>query len=332
MVKTCFPVTYSTLSPEGLMAQALPQYDLGTVRSCQFWCRGLSDVYLVEAKHQGVISRYVLRVTHAHWRSHPEVAFELDLLEFYRSQALPVAYALPTRSGEFLIPIQALEGVRYAALFVYAPGGVAVGDLSPVQSHILGETLARCHQAGQDFESKFERSPLSVDYLLAESLDAIAPFFHDRPADLKFLTEVVVELQTELRSLPQDWPYWTVCWGDPHSGNVHFVDRSPTLFDFDQCAYGWRAFDVAKFFQVGVRGGISLQLRQAFLNGYQSIAPLADWELENIRRFTQASHLWSWSIALINAQLHDYSRLDGHYFSQRLEQLKRLRSPDCQLY
>jgi len=328
MVETLFPITYSTLSAEGLMSHTLPQYEIGTVLSCQFWCKGLSDVYLVETS-TGV---YVLRVTHAHWRSHDEVAFELDLLNFLRSNDLPIAYPLRTRAGTFLIPIRAPEGDRYASLFIYAPGEIPLGDLSGVQSHVLGETVARFHQAAQNFSSDYVKPSLSADHLLANSLDVIAPFLVDRPKDLQYLTEAVVEVQTHLRDLPQDSPYWTVCWGDPHSGNVHFVENSPTLFDFDQCGYGWRAFEVAKFFQVGLRGGISQQIRSAFLKGYQSVQLLETWELESLRSFTQASHLWSWSIALVNAKLHDYSRLDYYFFNQRLEQLKRLRSNDCHLF
>ncbi len=328
MVETSFPIAYSTLSAQGLVSQALPQYDIGEVVSCQFWCRGLSDVYLVETR----TGHYVLRVSHAHWRSHDEVAFELEFLDFLHSHDLPVAYPLANRQGKFLIPIQAPEGDRYAALFIYAPGQIPMGDLSGVQSHILGETVARFHQTARCFSCSYVRPVLSVEYLLSNSLDTIAPFMADRPADLKYLTEAVVEVQTSLRDLPQEFPYWTVCWGDPHSGNVHFLENSPTLFDFDQCGYGWRAFEVAKFFQVGLRGGISRQVRGAFLNGYQSVQPLEAWEIDSLSAFTQASHIWSWSIALINAQLHDYSRLDYHYFNQRLEQLKLLRSSACHLY
>ena len=197
---------------------------------------------------------------------------------------------------------------------------------------MLGETVARFHQVVRGFSTDYVRPSLSVDFLLSDSLEAIAPFMIDRPQDLKYLTESVVEVQTHLRDLPQDFPYWTVCWGDPHSGNVHFVENSPTLFDFDQCGYGWRAFEVAKFFQVGLRGGSSRQVRGAFLNGYQSVQPLDDWEINNLRSFTQASHIWSWAIALVNAQLHDYHRLDDFFFRQRLEHLKLLRSTDCHLY
>ena len=131
MIPMLFPVTYSTLSCRALTQYLLSQYKIGTVLSCQFWRRGLSDVYLVETQ----TAQYVLRVSHAHWRSQCEVAFELELLEFLNQTQIPVAYPLRTVEGELWIEIKAPEGNRYAALFIYAPGCIAIGDLNPTQSY-----------------------------------------------------------------------------------------------------------------------------------------------------------------------------------------------------
>lgn len=329
MTQTLFPVTYSTLSCGALVTQLLSQYDIGEVLSCQFWCRGLSDVYLVETQ----VAQYVLRVSHAHWRSLAEVAFELELLEFLYQKRIPVAYPLRTKDGNLWIPLQAPEGDRYAALFIYAPGCVPIGDLNPVQSYTMGRTVAQFHQVSRDFKSSFSRSPLTLEYLVKDSIEVIKPFMTDRKHDLSTLIQSADHLIKHLSKLPTNDPYWVICWGDPHSGNVHFTsDDRLTMFDFDQCGYGWRAFELAKFFQVALRGGVSLQVRSAFLAGYQSVTPLDTWELENLRAFTQVSHIWSWSIALTQAQMHDYCRLDYHFFNRRLEHLMRLRSPDCHLF
>ena len=121
--------------------------------------------------------------------------------------------------------------------------------------------------------------------------------------------------------------------GDPHSGNAHFTPNGQlTLFDFDQCGYGWRAFDIAKFLQISLRTGISKQVREAFLNGYQGVWKLTDKEVASLQPLTQIAHLWVWAINLHTALYFDYSRLDDHYFSHRLAQLKQLKSPSWQLF
>lgn len=327
--RTTFPTIYSSLSPQSLISEVLSSYDIERVISCQFWNRGLSDVYLVQT-----ISRsYILRVSHHHWRSRSDVYFELEFLSFCRDRCLPIAYPLRTTDNRLAVDINAPEGERYAALFVFAEGEVPLGDVNPTQSYLLGETLARIHEAAHLFRSRYHREPLSLEYLFDRSLHVISPFFSKRPGDRDYLNETIADSKARLEALPQSEPHWTICWGDPHSGNAHFTpDGRVTLFDFDQCGYGWRVFDVAKFLHIALRTGISRKIRDAFLVGYESVSPLEPIETEMFQPLTQAAHLWSWAIAVNNAMMDNHSRLDNSYFSQRLEQLKLLRSPDWGLF
>ncbi len=73
-----FPVVYSILSPDALVSVLRNHYQIGDVKQCQFWHRGLSDTYLVNIDDQA----YILRVSHHHWRSQKDIAFELELLDF----------------------------------------------------------------------------------------------------------------------------------------------------------------------------------------------------------------------------------------------------------
>ncbi|MGA0198330.1 MAG: phosphotransferase [Prochlorotrichaceae cyanobacterium] len=329
MARDTFPVLYSTLSAQALIDRVLSEYDLGLIKSCQFWNRGISDIYRVETQ----ASTYILRVSHAHWRSTTEVAFELEWLDFLQKQRISVAYPLRTRNGDLLIELEAPEGIRSAALFIYAPGDVPVGDLNTTQSFEMGKVLAQIHQCSLEFSSLHDRESLHLDHLLEQSLESIKPFLHQRLQDWNYLKRRVKALHQQLATLPQQSPYWTVCWGDPHSGNVHFtLDHQLTLFDFDQCGYGWRSFDIAKFLQVAVRTGLKRAIRDAFLSGYNTIAPLSDWEEANLQALTQVAHIWMWGIHLQSLKLHQYSRLDDFYFTQRLEQLKRLNTPEWQLF
>jgi Ser/Thr protein kinase RdoA (MazF antagonist) len=318
-----FPVIYSTLACQALVNLILPHYGIAMPVSCQFWHRGLSDVYLVETAK----TSYILRVSHHHWRSKTEIDFELELLDFLHQQEIPVAFPLKTQAGNLSVEINAPEGKRYAALFIYAPGSVALGDLNPTQSRLLGQTVAKLHQGAREFRSLAERQPLNLDYLLYWSLQQIAPFLQHRPQDLDYLVKAITEIEEQLQSLPSQAPYWGICWGDPHSGNVHFTSENQiTLFDFDQCGYGWRVFDIAKFWQVALQTGLSRTVREAFVTGYQDCQKITEVEYSALKPLTQMAQIWAWAISLNSAKLHNYSRLDEHYFNQRLQQLKRVRS------
>ena len=329
MNQTFFPVTYSTLACDALVSRVLPHFQITDISNCQLWHRGLSDVYLVETSS----TMYVLRVSHAHWRTKTEIDFELELLVFLQQRDIPVARPLHTKAEQLSIEILAPEGKRYASLFDFAPGQVPLGDLNPTQGQKLGETVSRLHQVATDFHSRAYRQPLTLDYLLDDSLEAIAPFLQHRQQDHDYLVEIISEVKQKLQGIPKKPPFWSICWGDPHSGNAHFTDDNQvTLFDFDQCGYGWRAFELAKFLHVSARTGLEKTVRNAFLDGYQSIQSVTSQEEDSIQPFSQAAHLWQWSISLKSAKVHDNCRLTDSYFSHRLRQLKMLSSPEWELF
>lgn len=318
-----FPVSYSTLAPQAIITRLLPRYAIAPVKTCVFWMRGLSDIYLVETED----CRYVLRISHAHWRTHVEIQFELEFLSFLQQQQIPVAYPLSTQDDKLAIEIDSLEGKRFAALFTYAAGKVALGDLNKSQAQKLGETLAKLHQASHAFCTYADRPALTIEYLLDNSLLDLSPFLSSTAQS--YLNAAIAQIKTQICQLPREAPLWVVCWGDPHSGNVHFTEANEiTLFDFDQCGYGWRAFDIAKFLQVTLQAGISPSVRKAFLHGYQLVQPLENIELSTMQALTQVAQIWSWAISVKHAIAHNHSKLDPSYFHQRLEHFKMLRSPD----
>ncbi len=320
-------VIYSTLAPQAVIEQVRSAYPIEPVKSCYFWLRGLSDVYLIETHH----NQFIFRISHCQWRSKADIEFELSVLDFFHQRCLPVAYPLRTINDQLSIELDAPEGKRYASLFIYAPGAVAIGDLNTVQATKLGETVAKLHQAGLDFCCEEDRTPLTLNHLLDDSWQTIAPFLKD--SNQGYVEDAIEHIKHQLSDFPQTPPYWTICWGDPHSGNAHFTqDNQVTLFDFDQCGYGWRSFELAKFRQVALNTGISRSVRESFLNGYLRVSSVSEFELAAVPVLTQTAHLWAWSISLTYALRHNYSRLDEGYFSVRLEQLKKLKSPDWQLF
>ena len=179
------------------------------------------------------------------------------------------------------------------------------------QSKIFGKTLAKLHQIGTKFSpsqqslllEKLTSKNLSLAYLLDNSFTKIAPFLQERPEDLDYLRNSITQIKAELKILPQQLPLWTTCWGDPHSGNIHFTeDNRITLFDFDQCGFGWRAFDLAKFLQVSLRAGMNRKIRDVFFEGYQTIQCLTLAEEDCLQALTQTAHIWAWAIN-INASI-----------------------------
>jgi Ser/Thr protein kinase RdoA (MazF antagonist) len=324
-----FPAIYSTLSPQALIAGVLTRYDIGAIEQCLFWNRGLSDIYLVET----AVKSYIFRISHHHWRSKSDIQFELEFLDFLYRHDIPVAHPLKTKDNRLFVTIHAVEGDRYGALFPYAPGEIPEGDLSITQSTIMGQTLGRIHQTSLEFNSTTQRQPLNFEYLLNDSLAVIDPCLCNRSQDRTYLIDTIDRIKQQLAFLEATPPLWSVCWGDPHSGNVHFTkDNQITLFDFDQCGYGWRIFDLAKFLQVSLNAGISSKVRDAFFSGYQELQELGDREISSLQPLTQAAHIWAWAISINATTTHNCSKLNSYYVNKHLNQLKRLGSKDWQLF
>lgn len=324
-----FPAIYSTLSPQALIEGVLTEYEIGAVNRCVFWYRGLSDIYLIETDTQS----YILKISHHHWRSQSDIRFELEYLDFLHQHDLPVASPLKTSDQQLFVTIKAVEGDRYAALFPYAPGEIPQGDLSIEQSTLLGQTLGQIHQTSLQFDNSTPRQPLDIEYLLDDSLDIISPYFDHCCGDLFYLKERICKIKQQLGCLEAKAPLWSVCWGDPHSGNVHFTsDNQITLFDFDQCGYGWRVFDLAKFLQVSLNAGINRKVKDAFFVGYQNVQKLTEAETSSLQALTQTAHIWSWAISIKASAVHNWSRVDHFYTNKHLHKLKRLSSKQWQLF
>ncbi len=324
-----FPVIYSTLSAIALVERVLPLYGLEDVKRCELWHRGLSDIYLVESAD----GLRVLRVSHHHWRSRVEIDFEVEFLNFLAGHKMPVASPITTVEGDFVVEVGAPEGKRYATLFPFAPGEIGFGGWTVEQSKKLGQVVAKIHQVSADFDCKHPRQPLNLDYLLDESLSYILPFLGDRPDDWQFVQSTAENIRTKLADFSTEKPLWTVCWGDAHSGNVHFTkDQEITMFDFDQCGYGWRAFEIGKFFQAALTTGMRRNVREAFVDGYESLTPFTEAEEYALQSMTQLAYIWSWRISLQNILLFNNSQLDRHYFLKRIERLRALSTRDWQLF
>lgn len=324
-------VIHSIPAGEALIENVLHHYPIGTAFSCRLYQRGLNDTYLVETEKD----RYILRVYRQGWRTKKEIDFELELLAFLHEQNMPVAYPIARKNGGFTEEIAAPEGTRYAAVFSYAPGMAVNKNLDTEQSRRLGEVLASIHQTTDAFKSHFSRPALSSKYLLDRSLDFITPLFLSKQSDIEHFQTQKEQIKLALAQLklPSSAPTYGICVGDVHSGNAHFTDKSePTLFDFDQCGYGWRVFDIAKFIHTTFSWQMDSQVRKPFVEGYQAIRQLSEAELTSIPVFAKVAHIWVMGITCqVAGEVVPYGHFTDEWFDSKLALLSQLNSGELDI-
>ena len=76
---------------------------------------------------------------------------------------------------------------------------------------------------------------------------------------MPFLKAFIKELEQQIKVNRTNWKRG-LCHGEIYTGNIHRNElEALTIFDFDFCGYGWRAYDVASFlgiFGEGIRADV----------------------------------------------------------------------------
>ncbi len=323
MQRQRFPAAASILSSEHLTERVLRRYELKEPVRCRFFRLGVNDTFQV---HAG-LTQYFLRVYRHGWRTRAQIAAELDMLVYLRSEGIPVSSPLERRDGGYLSRIDAHEGVRYAVLFTAAPGRGMKRDLRNCFSY--GELAARIHVSLDRRPRDERRFDLDFLHLVHGPLLHLERVLGHRQADLEYLRTAGVGLAKEIEArLPTTTPAYGSCHGDHHGGNIHIdQDGLLTLFDFDCYGYGWRAYDIAvfllglslRFGQSGTGKGKATRRWNAFLRGYESIRKLGAAEREAISLFVPVRHLWLMGLHAQGIDVWGYSLMQDTDFDRHLK-------------
>jgi len=313
-VGNVFPAMYSMLSSDALLDFVASHYDVGTVTRCKILTRGLNDTYRVSTD-EGV---YILRVYRTPWRTKADVLYELDALEHLHRQGVSVSVPVKGIDGEVAREINAPEGTRYIVLFTYAGGTVPILDKKI--SYEYGKIVAQIHHLSDSFSSSHQRARLDLDHLLDEPLAAIAPAMTENGGDVGYIKFWVDKIKEHL---PVDRLNYGFCHGDFHDWNAHWDGRL-TIFDFDCCGTGFRAYDLAVFLwnlKINYQGK-EADNWQAFLTGYTVTRPLAQIELDAIPLFVAARRIWLAGIYVSNEDVWGTAIINERFFRTFVDQLK----------
>jgi Ser/Thr protein kinase RdoA (MazF antagonist) len=268
-------------------------YDLPEPLECILLQRGFNDSFAIRTPDQ---TRYVLRVSGRRRRGDADVDAETRFLAYLDSARVPVASAVPTRSGALFCKAALAEGFRPAVLFRYADGRVPGLD-APEDARVQGITLARIHTAAEKFpDPEAGRYRLDLDHLLHRPVAAVAELKDLTEKTQRYLSELSSRLNASVSAL-QDLS-WTRCHGDCHGFNARIITDGPQtgqarFFDFDDGGFGYLAYDLA----VHLWAQTSFQRRRhaiwlAFIDGYRSVRPIAPQDFDAVALFVPIRHIW----------------------------------------
>jgi Ser/Thr protein kinase RdoA (MazF antagonist) len=218
----------------------------------------------------------VLRVSYRPDRSAEQIAAELHFVSHLAETGVRVARPVPSHRGN---PYEAVaaDGTTFIAVsFVRGRGmrvpdnGYRYRDDAPIEEYFSnwGRVLGQMHAGAKMYTppAHIARRPDILDLLDFEPVEERVP------ADLPRIRDKLSALLDELRVLPRDCESYGLIHGDFNDGNftVDYSNGDITVFDFDDCCYGWFAYELACAWEGGVGRTMfeDLARRKSFMDNY----------------------------------------------------------------
>jgi Ser/Thr protein kinase RdoA (MazF antagonist) len=317
-----FPTNDSNLQADALVQQVLVHYPIGKVARCRFHRLGLNDTYKVETSDG---KSYFLRVYRARWRTREEIETELGVLQHLARCDVSVSVPVDRTDRESLTLLDCAEGTRWAALFTAAPGNeVDYEAYTEEQADRFGGIAAAIHAAANSFEGRPLRAALDLELLLERPLALLESTISHRADDRSYLANLGRRLRGTIESTAG--LEIGFCHGDFHGRNACYAGDIVTVFDFDCCGWGYRAYDLSVFpwaFAVGESApGRVESMGRAFLKGYMRCRSFRQVDIDAIPVFAAIRQIWLIGLHIGLADRFGWGGLNDRYFDRQLKVLR----------
>ena len=294
---------YSTIAPSELLTKVVPEYCIDNPLECLFWQRGANDTDQIRSAHK----RYFLRVYRCGAYPRDAIEFEAEALTYLKQQGFPVAYPVLRKSGGYITEIVAPEGPRFVLITSVAEGTIA--DYESLEScRLVGESVAQFHLLSMGFIASHERSQLDLNGLLDNSMNVIRNYMAHHSSAIKMIEKIAQKARDAVLAVPNNSLDFGICHGDLHGGNLHIHEGKVTHFDFEECAFGYRLYDLATF-KWGL--GSDEQRKKSwltFIEAYQSIRPINESAYSLINSFVVIRELAATAYGI--RHVHDFGHND----------------------
>ncbi len=201
------------------------------------------------------------------------------------------------------------SGARCGALFYFFEGEEHVTWHPEVNEPVVisfGSAVAEIHQQADQFPKPYCRHHFDLQYLLDGPLQTLGSILKERRGeDLSFFRDYADHMRQQISGLGKGKEIYGLIHADLHVGNILYHPANGyCILDFDQCAFGWRAYDVATFkYNIieTVPDHLTDEIWRCFLEGYNRVRPLTQQELDCLPVFANAWTLWDIGETLVLA-------------------------------
>ena len=254
-----------------------------------------------------VPNRYVLRI-HMPYHSEDEIKSELTWLAALRNDAgLPVPEPVPTSSGEllFAVDIPGSDQKRFVSLLKWLDGKFAPNRVSRAKARFWGALMARLHEhaSGWNIPAGFSRRHRDWEGLFGHRAGFVYPaeeLWKTVPEKYRGLLDGVTgELAGVMDRLKKGPTTSGLVHADLNiKTNVLFAAGAARVIDFDDCCFAFWLHDLAFALGPWQTDADYLWIRDALLDGYQSVRVWPDEQLRHLDLFLAAfnANLMLWML------------------------------------
>ena len=221
----------------------------------------------------------VLRVHRRGYHAPGAIATELAWQDALRAEAgVRTPHVLPTLAGERILEVPEADGEpRACVVFEFLPGSEPTGDLTD-----LGEIAARMHRHARSWPGARATPRFAWDLTAAFGPQ---PRWGDWRAGIGLTPDglaVLERAEDHVRRTLADARTaegWGLIHGDMRRANLLEHEGALAVIDFDDCGYGWFAYDLAAAVSFLEHTDEAPSLAASWLEGYRRVAPPPDVQL-----------------------------------------------------
>lgn len=298
--------TFERLTPEQQMEHLLAL----AYKSLRHWGLEGSELSLVKYRENAVYKvtaqdgvRYALRIHRHAYHTDASLRSELEWMSALNEGGFAVPEVLPATDGRLLVSesTDAVVEPRKIDLFAWIDGEPLGSDIEGLGDNAtrvtelytdLGRSAAELHNQASRWElpEGFERHAWDHDGLVGEK-----PFW-GRFWELELLDESQRQLMARVRDRISDElsqydrspQRYSLIHADFVPENLMVENGNLRLIDFDDAGFGWHLFELATALYFIQEDACYPAAKQALIDGYRQLRPLADEDLDRLELFLAA--------------------------------------------
>jgi amicoumacin kinase len=192
-------------------------------------------------------NEYILRITPAPKKNESQLKGEILWVNFLADNGVSVSRGILSPKSKLVETVQVKKEIYFLTSFAKAEGSpVIVTDERIWNANLFkewGRLLGKVHRFGKPFG-------VQGNTLNRPMWEVSHPYIHEIFLHIpqKWLKEKYDAIVDQLKTCSTDKNHFGLIHNDFHQGNFFVEDRKITLFDFDDCAYFWFAYDIATSF------------------------------------------------------------------------------------